>query len=134
MNMLSHCVVLSMIFISFMVSYGSVFMDIDPSDNTTSYHTSPVDIRRIGDPILNTPSRSVTIDEILYDPTVKMAIAEGHATLLDFRSKYGFGRAIAAPQFGYNLRIVCVNIDGPVTMINPVITHKSDETFMMWGK
>lgn len=46
-------------------------------------------------------------------------------TVLDFREKYGVGRAIAAPQIGLQKRIICLNIDKPVTMINPVLSDLS---------
>jgi peptide deformylase len=55
-----------------------------------------------------------------------------HDTLMDFRHKYGYGRAIAAPQIGVARRIVYMNIDGPVTFINPVLEHLSSETFELW--
>jgi len=39
-----------------------------------------------------------------------------------FRKAYNFGRAIAAPQIGYNLRMIAVNLKNiPFVMLNPEI-------------
>ncbi|MBN1821972.1 MAG: peptide deformylase [Prolixibacteraceae bacterium] len=53
-------------------------------------------------------------------------------TIADFRNKYGSGRAIAAPQIGLFKRIICLNIDKPVALINPVINSFSDEMIELW--
>jgi len=53
-------------------------------------------------------------------------------TILDFRKIYGAGRAIAAPQIGLMKRIICLNIDKPVAMINPELTNLSNEMFEIW--
>jgi peptide deformylase len=50
----------------------------------------------------------------------------------EIRSKYNFGRAIAAPQLGVMKRLIYMNIDRPVVFINPVITDLSDEMFEIW--
>ncbi|HWQ32425.1 MAG TPA: peptide deformylase [Blastocatellia bacterium] len=53
-------------------------------------------------------------------------------TLGDFRARKGFGRAIAAPQIGVSRRIILVNTGEPMPLINPVITHASDEMMELW--
>lgn len=53
-------------------------------------------------------------------------------TVLDFRKKYGVGRAIAAPQIGLSKRIICLNIDQPVEIINPQLSDLSDEMIELW--
>jgi peptide deformylase len=53
-------------------------------------------------------------------------------TVLDFRKIYGCGRAIAAPQIGLMKRIICLNIDKPVAMLNPELSDLSDEEFEIW--
>lgn len=55
-----------------------------------------------------------------------------HDTLMDFRRKYGYGRAIAAPQIGVDRRMVYMNIDGPVVLVNPVLERMSQEMFEVW--
>lgn len=52
-----------------------------------------------------------------------------HDTLLDFREKYGVGRAIAAPQIGESIRLIYMLIDEPVVFINPVLVF--DDASMM---
>ncbi|MBN2614387.1 MAG: peptide deformylase [Bacteroidales bacterium] len=50
-----------------------------------------------------------------------------------FREEKKFGRGIAAPQIGINKRFVALNIgERSFTIINPVITWKSRETFRLW--
>ena len=60
-------------------------------------------------------------------------ITELHNVLIEFRAKYGFGRAIAAPQLGYLKRVIYMNIQNkPTVFINPEITFKSPEKFEVW--
>ncbi|MBL7993955.1 peptide deformylase, partial [bacterium] len=59
-------------------------------------------------------------------------IQDMHDTLMDFRSRYRAGRAIAAPQIGIMKRLVYMHIDRPVVFINPVLDHKSPELFELW--
>jgi peptide deformylase len=54
-------------------------------------------------------------------------------TLNAFRADYGFGRGIAAPQIGIAKRFIALNLgEASFTIINPVITWRSEETFTMW--
>jgi peptide deformylase len=39
---------------------------------------------------------------------------------------------VAAPQTGIMKRLVCLHIDKPVVMINPVLTDKSEEMIELW--
>jgi len=55
-----------------------------------------------------------------------------HDSLIDFRTRFGRGRAIAAPQIGVAKRLVYMNIDEPVVFINPVIDVTSAKTFELW--
>lgn len=50
----------------------------------------------------------------------------------EIREKYNFGRAIAAPQLGIMKRLIYMNIDKPVTFINPEFSYLSDEMFEVW--
>lgn len=64
---------------------------------------------------------------------MREAASIGHAELAKFREMNGFGRAIAAPQFGYNIRLICLIWNGVAySLFNPVIKSKSISTFMMW--
>ncbi|MFB0918779.1 MAG: peptide deformylase [Clostridiaceae bacterium] len=82
------------------------------------------EILLIGDPRLYDVSEEVKKDEI---ESIKPIIDDLHDTLLAFRNKWGYGRAIAAPQIGALKRILYMNIDHAVPMINPVLTFPDDE-------
>jgi peptide deformylase len=53
-------------------------------------------------------------------------------TLAATYNRYGYGRGIAAPQLGRLDRVVHVSLGGPRTLVNPVITARSDETMEIW--
>ena len=87
------------------------------------------DILLLGNPLLYKKSVVVEKDEISgLLPKIDLMFE----TVLDFRKKYGVGRAIAAPQIGLLKRIICLNIDKPVAMINPELTSLSSEMFEIW--
>ncbi len=73
-------------------------------------------------------------DEVLPEeqPMVKNWVQDLHEVMEDIRSKYNFGRAIAAPQLGIMKRLIYMNIDKPTVFINPKITRKSAEMFEVW--
>lgn len=52
-----------------------------------------------------------------------------HDTLLDYRERYGAGRAIAAPQIGVKKRLIYMLLDRPYVIVNPVLSFPDDETF-----
>lgn len=55
------------------------------------------------------------------------------ASLDAFRLEYGFGRGIAAPQIGIPSSFISLNLGaGTHSLINPVITWRSLETFTLW--
>jgi peptide deformylase len=55
------------------------------------------------------------------------------ATLRDFRERSGFGRAISAVQVGVMKRLVAMNLGGgPFILLNPEITWRSEQTFLVW--
>jgi peptide deformylase len=53
--------------------------------------------------------------------------------LEQFRTEYGFGRAIAAPQIGILRRMIAMNLGkGPFLIVNPVLSNQSPEKFTLW--
>lgn len=87
------------------------------------------DIVLLGNPLLYEKSLMVEKEEISeLLPKINLMFE----TVIDFRNKYGAGRAIAAPQLGLLKRIICLNIDKPVAMFNPVLTDLSEEMFEIW--
>jgi len=65
-------------------------------------------------------------------PDCAGVVRDLHDTLLDFRRRYGYGRAIAAPQIGVAKRLVYMNIDRPMVFLNPTLEHKSVEMIEVW--
>lgn len=59
-------------------------------------------------------------------------VSDLHDTLMDFRQRYGAGRAIAAPQIGLMKRLIYMHIDRPMVFINPELDKKGIETIDVW--
>jgi len=112
---------------------GETGASTQPS-HISSGSTTGFTIRTLGDSILKQRCREVKPDEIRNrDAHLVQAIDTCHEALADFRRKNGFGRAISAPQVGYGISLVALKLDGKsYTMINPKITHRSDEMFSLW--
>jgi peptide deformylase len=90
----------------------------------------PAPILLLGDPRLRRVCRPVTD---FADPAVRSACAALSATLADFRRRHGFGRAIAAPQIGVDLRIVAMDpAHGPPLLLNPEIIRHSAQSMTLW--
>ncbi|MCH7657941.1 MAG: peptide deformylase [Bacteroidetes bacterium] len=87
------------------------------------------EIRKLGDPLLYKVSRVVKQGEI---ETLRPLILKMHRLILEFRKKYGAGRAIAAPQAGELKRIICLNVGEPQVLINVEIYDESDEMIEIW--
>ncbi|TFG11400.1 peptide deformylase [Candidatus Thorarchaeota archaeon] len=83
----------------------------------------------LGNPRLYEPSIPVSEGEL---EDLQNTVDDLHETLNAFRAEHGVGRAIAAPQIGEFKRIVYVNIDEPIVLLNPEIVHHSRETFELW--
>lgn len=87
------------------------------------------DILLLGNPQLYEASEPVTKDEL---PLIGKWVADLHNVMEQVREAYHFGRSIAAPQLGYKKRLIYMNIDKPVVIINPEYTFKSEELFEVW--
>ena len=87
------------------------------------------DILLLGNPKLYEVSEAVKEAELKDLPSV---VADLHDTLLEFRRKYGAGRAIAACQIGFAKRLIYLFIDRPIVFINPSLEHKSEELIEVW--
>lgn len=83
----------------------------------------------LGDPRLHVVCEEIKREELALVRTWAEGLDE---IILEVQSKYGFGRAVAAPQMGIFKRLVCMHIDKPVVMINPALTNKSDAMFELW--
>ena len=87
------------------------------------------EILRLGNPELWQPSAKVV--EIGSVATQEI-IRDLGDTLADFRRRFGFGRAIAAPQIGVKQRILFLNCGNPLPLINPQIVWASSERMELW--
>jgi peptide deformylase len=90
----------------------------------------PADVLLLGDPRLRRRARSIhacSLDELAR------ARAQLLATLADFRRRMGFGRAIAAPQIGHDIRLIALDLGaGPFTIADPEIVSRSSATVTLW--
>ena len=94
----------------------------------TDFHLN--DVLLLGDSRLYQPCAAIMEHELPELPDIVNAMAN---VILEFRARYGAGRAIAAPQLGVMKRLVVLNIDRPVAMINPVIKEIKGEAVMEEG-
>ena len=63
----------------------------------------------------------------------KEIIEDLHDTIIDFKTKYGFGRGIAAPQINELYRIIYMHLgEEKIHFINPVIEPIGDGKFEVW--
>jgi peptide deformylase len=86
-------------------------------------------IRLLGDPILRTRCEPITKPK---SAAVRVILDDLRETLRDWQSRFGSGRAIAAPQIGAPVRIVYVEMDKPWALINPEIVDIGNEDFTVW--
>ncbi len=84
--------------------------------------------------LLGDPRLYQTCDPILFEELhlVPGWVADLDNVMREVRQKYGFGRAITAPQLGIMKRLIYMNIDKPVVFINPAFTALSEDLFELW--
>ena len=83
----------------------------------------------LGNPLL----RAVCVRVRQYNTPELLALVRDMAdTLHDFRRRNGFGRGLAASQIGDRRRVVFIDIDGPLAMVNPEIIRSSRQMMTLW--
>jgi peptide deformylase len=87
------------------------------------------DVLLLGNPRLYDRSEPVLEGELSRLGSV---VDDLHDTLMDFRSRYGAGRAIAAPQIGVFKRLIYMHVDEPEVLINPRLEQESAELMEVW--
>ncbi|CAH0995559.1 Peptide deformylase [Emticicia aquatica] len=87
------------------------------------------DLLQLGDPRLYEVCEPVYEHEL---PMVSEWVTDLHHVMEEIRAKYKFGRGIAAPQLGVMKRLIYLNLDRPIIIINPVFENLSEETFELW--
>jgi peptide deformylase len=87
------------------------------------------EILQLGNPVLYQASEVVLPQE---RGTLQPVVTDLHDTMMDFKGRYGAGRAIAAPQIGVFKRLIYMYIDQPMVFFNPELVDKSDEMMTVW--
>lgn len=87
------------------------------------------EIRLLGDPVLYERCTPVDRGDLL---ALQPVVEQMARLVLEFRQKYGAGRAIAAPQVGVLKRLVVLHIDTPVAMYNPELFDPGTELMELW--
>lgn len=87
------------------------------------------EILLLGHPKLHEVSKNFEMDDL---EEVSSVVTDLHDTLLDFRRRYGAGRAIAAPQIGFMKRLIYMFIQEPVVFVNPVLQAPSEAMIEVW--
>lgn len=87
------------------------------------------EILKLGNPKLYEISEPVKANEM---GILKPVVNKLHDLLMEFRKRYGAGRAIAAPQIGIMKRVIYMNIEEPVIIINPELSDLSEEMMEIW--
>lgn len=88
-------------------------------------------VLQLGDPGLREVAKRV---ENPAAPEVRALMEDLADTLAHWRKATGYGRGIAAPQLGVNLRVIFLRLpgEGPWPLVNPVITERSAEKIVVW--
>ena len=87
------------------------------------------EVLQLGNPLLREIS---TLVEDPCSPEVITCLSDLQDTLAYWRTTTTYGRAISAPQIGVLKRIVFLNINEPLPLINPTITDYSPEKMVVW--
>ena len=84
-----------------------------------------------GDPLLAAICSPINPD----DADLAGEMADLATTLPSFREETGVGRGITAPQIGVTKRLTIIDLgEGPIALVNPEITWRSDETQWVWNR
>lgn len=86
------------------------------------------EILKLGNPQLYEPSEEIVEEDFGFLPEW---IEDLHDTLMDYRKKYGAGRAVAAPQIGIKKRLLYMFLDKPYVFINPVMRFPDNEKYIL---
>jgi peptide deformylase len=87
------------------------------------------DLLLLGNPLLYQRSEAVLENELNQVPAW---VADLDNVMKQIRQRYNFGRGIAAPQLGIMKRLIYINVDRPLVIINPVLSNFSTEMFELW--
>ena len=83
----------------------------------------------LGNPKLYEVAKEVQREELLDIQQLALDLRD---TMMDFRVRYQWGRAIAAPQIGDLRRVIYMQVDEPIVFINPQIDFSGYEMMTLW--
>ena len=88
-------------------------------------------VLQLGDPGLREVAKRV---ENPAAPEIVALVEDLADTLAYWRQTTGYGRGIAAPQIGADVRVIFLRLPGedPWPVVNPVITERSKEKIVVW--
>jgi peptide deformylase len=88
-------------------------------------------VLQLGDPGLREVAKKVG-DPTL--PEIQELVEDLSDTLAYWRAATGYGRGIAAPQIGANLRVIFLRLPGEAAwpLVNPEIIWRSEEKIVVW--
>jgi peptide deformylase len=88
-------------------------------------------ILQLGDPGLREVAKKVNDPAA---PEIRALIEDLSDTLAHWRKATGYGRGIAAPQIGVNLRVIFLRLPGEEAwpLVNPEITWRNAEKIVVW--
>ncbi len=86
------------------------------------------EILKLGNPQLYEISEEITKDDLVFLPEW---VKDLHDTLMDYRKRYGAGRAVAAPQIGIKKRLLYMFTVKSYVFINPVMNFSDNEKYTL---
>jgi len=88
-------------------------------------------VLQLGDPGLREMAERVNDPAA---PEIQWLVEDLSDTLAFWRKTTGYGRGIAAPQIGANLRVIFLKLPGEERwpLVNPEITWRSEEKIIVW--
>ena len=86
------------------------------------------EILKLGNPQLYEISEEVTKADL---DSLPEWVQDLHDTLMNYREKFGAGRAVAAPQIGIKKRLLYMFTDKPHIFINPVMSFPDNEKYAL---
>ena len=86
------------------------------------------EILKLGNPQLYEISEKITEADFAFLPEW---VKDLHDTLMDYRRRYGAGRAVAASQIGIKKRLLYMFTDKQYIFINPVMSFPDNEKYIL---
>ena len=86
-------------------------------------------IQLLGSPALRAQCEPVSNAR---SPAVRVVADDLQETFRDLRTRHGYGRGLSAPQIGAPIRIVYIEVEDPLLLINPSIVDIGKRDIHVW--